>query len=246
MTYRIFAEPSPGVIAHTAASRVLATDENLANFIEVAFDELLPAASRMVDAMERWPRSHEPNEAGFNIANATQDSMFAVMDKDPARARRFAGSMRHFLDTPAFSPNHLSEGFEWATVEKLVDVGGNSGAIAVELARKFPHLRCVVQDLPGTIETARVPTDVSERVSLMAHDFFVEQPVCDADVYLIRWVLHDWSDLYVAKILRAIVPAMKKDAKLIMNDSCLPEPGTMSFYDQRFLRYEHLLSPLNF
>ena len=236
MTYRIFSEPAPGVVAHTAASRVLATDPNLVGNLQFALDEMGPAASRMVDAMERWPHSQETNETGFNLAYGTNDAFFASVGKNPVRASKLAAAMRSFLDTPPFAPHHLAQGFEWAGVEKMVDVGGSGGAVAVELARHFPRLHCVVQDLPLSMETAHIPEDVKDRVCLMPHDFFTEQLVHDADVYLLRRVLHDWSDLYCVKIIRALIPAMKKGARIVINDSLLPEYGAMSLFDQRFLR----------
>ncbi|KAF4611323.1 hypothetical protein G7Y89_g15690 [Cudoniella acicularis] len=70
MTYRVFSEKSPGVVAHTATSRLLVENPSLRGWITNTLDELLPAASRMVDAMERWPGSQEPNHTGWNLAHA--------------------------------------------------------------------------------------------------------------------------------------------------------------------------------
>ena len=36
----------------------------------------------------------------------------------------------------------------------VVDVGGGVGTVANRIVKKHPHLRVVVQDLPGTIEEA--------------------------------------------------------------------------------------------
>jgi hypothetical protein len=225
------------MVAHTAASHLLATSPNLSNFIEIALDELLPSASRMINAMHKWPNSQEPNEAGFNIANNTSDPIFEVMNRDPARATRFAGSMRGFLESPAFSPRHLVEGYEWGSVEKVVDVGGSGGSIATELVKEYKNLKCVVEDLPQTLDTASIPEGIKERVELVPHDIFEQQLVLDADIYLIRFVLHDWSDKYAARILKGLVPALESgNGKIVINDTCLPDWGTMSLFDQRFLR----------
>ena len=243
MTYRIFSEPSPGVVAHTASSQVLATDENLIGQLQFSFDELWPAASRMVDAMERWPQSEEPNQSGFNVANATEDWCFRFFDKYPARADKLARAMCSFMDTPPFSTRYLVEGIDWMKVKKVVDVGGSGGSVCIDLAREFSHLRCIVQDLRQALGTASLPSEFKERMSLMEHDFFSEQPVQDADVYLLRRILHDWSDTYAAKILRALIPALQKDARIIINDSILPEHGVMSLYDQRLLRWAKSMVP---
>jgi hypothetical protein len=38
-------------------------------------------------------------------------------------------------------------------------------------------------------------------MKITAHDFFNPQPILDASVFLLRVVLHDWSDSFARKIL---------------------------------------------
>ena len=59
----------------------------------------------------------------------------------------------------------------------------------------------------------------------MAHDFFTEQPVKEANFYLLRQILHDWSDKYAVKILRSLLSAMGKDSAIIVMEQVLPDPG---------------------
>jgi len=54
-----------------------------------------------------------------------------------------------------------------------------------------------------------------------------------ADVYMIRNVLHDWSDKYAAKILGNLILSLKKGARVLVCDRCLPEPGSLSPYQAR-------------
>ena len=70
----------------------------------------------------------------------------------------------------------------------------------------------------------------------MSHDFFTQQPVKNADVYLIRWCLHNWSDEYSIKILRALIPALKPGARVLVNDGVLPEPNTIDPWDEKIMR----------
>lgn len=171
-TDRIFYEPEPGIVGHTAASRLLASSPELCNFILIAFNELLPSAVQMAKAMERWPGSNQPNHAGFNIAHNTTDPMFTVFDKDPERAARFASSMSGFSDLPYYSPLYLINGYDWSSARKVVDVGGGDGRIARELVEHFDELQVIVQDLPRTIDGAAPPS--TNRIALSAHDFFQE------------------------------------------------------------------------
>jgi hypothetical protein len=61
----------------------------------------------------------------------------------------------------------------------------------------------------------------------MPHDFLKEQPVQNVDVWLFRWILHNWSDKYCSKILRNLIPALKPGARVILCDNVLPEPGSL-------------------
>ncbi|OAX79641.1 hypothetical protein ACJ72_06036 [Emergomyces africanus] len=99
----------------------------------------------------------------------------------------------------------------------VVDLGGSAGHDAVVLARNFPDLNIIVQDLPKVkpVFEAELPSDVKTRVSFIAHNFFQPQPV-EADIYIIKLILHDWPDLEAAKILRALVPALKPGARVIL------------------------------
>ena len=186
------------------------------------------------------PCSVLTNQKGFSIANKTTDGFFDDLTKHPSRAARFANAMSLFSSADGFEPRHLLNAFSWASLGAgvVVDVGGSHGSISIALARSFPSLRCVVQDLPETVAKGKseIPPDVLDRVDFMTHDFFTDQPIHGADVYLLRWVLHDWSDKYCIKILRCLIPAMKTGARILVNDFCLPEPGTVSLLQERSLR----------
>lgn len=62
IAHRIFQEPKPGVISHSAASRQIADDPRLASWVGSNVDDMWPAAERVVDALVRWPQLDEPNQ----------------------------------------------------------------------------------------------------------------------------------------------------------------------------------------
>jgi hypothetical protein len=101
-------------------------------------------------------------------------------------------------------------------------VGGSSGHEAVALAQNFRNLNIVVQDLP-TVEQAfhaYVPVELKSQVTFQAHDFFNPQPIV-ADVYFLKGILHDWPDKYAIKVLRALLPALRHGARVILCETCL-------------------------
>ena len=136
--------------------------------------------------------------------------------------------------------NHLIDNYDFGSIGAgtIVDVGGSHGQVSIALAEKYPDVKCIVQDLPDTIAglEAQTPDHLKGRVSGMEYDFLTPQPVKDADIYLFRWILHDWSDKYCVNILRSLVPALKKGAKILINDICIPQPGQLGIAQDRALR----------
>ncbi len=59
----IFQETKEGMVAHTAASKMLATNPLMSQYMDMAASEIFPAAMRLTDAMQKWPGSEEPNQA---------------------------------------------------------------------------------------------------------------------------------------------------------------------------------------
>ncbi|OTA60671.1 S-adenosyl-L-methionine-dependent methyltransferase [Hypoxylon sp. EC38] len=203
MTQHIFHEPRPEVAAHTAASRLLVEDKGLYNWLRFSTDDLWHAAYHTGDAMAKYP-GH--------------------------RAERFVAAMRFFTERLGLEPHHVVNNYPWNEIREdgtIVDIGGSHGIICIELARRFEGLQFVVQDLdePVIREAERQrPVELVDRVKYMVHDFFTEQPINGADIYFLRAVLHNWSDKYAVKILRNLIPALKPGAKIILNETVIPEP----------------------
>lgn len=62
MTKHIFKEARKGVVAHTAASRLLAENAEIHDWVGASTDELWQAASQTVNALVKYPGSQEPNQ----------------------------------------------------------------------------------------------------------------------------------------------------------------------------------------
>ena len=80
---------------------------------------------------------------------------------------------------------------------KVVDVGGGRGHASVRIAEKVPGIELIVQDDEAIVRAGQnegVPAEVKDRIQFMPYDFYNVQPVKGADVYLLRFVLHDHPD----------------------------------------------------
>lgn len=62
IAFRIFQEPQPGTIAHSAASRLIAEEEAVADWVGANVDDMWPSAQRLVDALTKWPAADEPDQ----------------------------------------------------------------------------------------------------------------------------------------------------------------------------------------
>ncbi|EUC41662.1 hypothetical protein COCMIDRAFT_8664 [Bipolaris oryzae ATCC 44560] len=236
IAYRVFQEPRPGVLKHSAASRQISDDTRAAGWVAANVDEMWPAAKKLVDALEKWPEAAEPNHTGFSLGHGTDLSFYQALASDPERARRFGEGMSFFTTGEGFSLRHLTDGYSWNSIASgtVVDMGGSHGDAAFALTRRYPNLHLVVQDLPEVIANSKEQEGLN--VKFMAHNFFEQQPVKDADVYYYRWTLHNWSDKYCLKALRALTPALKKGARLLIVDTVMPPPGTLPNNLERKLR----------
>ncbi|RAL07811.1 S-adenosyl-L-methionine-dependent methyltransferase [Aspergillus homomorphus CBS 101889] len=238
MTMRVFREPRKGFVGHTPRSMAM-RDGDMARFMEFAMEELTPGVLSAAKACEKWPQSGEPNHTGFSLSQNTDLSLYETLAKDPVRAARMANAMHVWATSGSYPASRVVNEYDWGRLGAgtVVDVGGSRGHVAVAIASRFPSLKFMVQDLPSTIAGAEadLPPQLADRVSFMAHNFFQEQPVV-ASAYFFRWIFHNWSDNYCIKILRALIPALRPGALLIVNEICMPEPGEIPVWRERLAR----------
>lgn len=248
---RIFKEPSPGRIAHSAASRLLATDDLIFDWLGAGVDVLLPRMY-LGRAMMKFPNMDEANRSAASLTFPSKQegeylSFYQYVGQDPERAKVFGRGMSSFQTGDGYAAKHVVEGFDWGSLPSgstVVDVGGSHGDIDVAIARKYPGLKFVVQDLPETIASAaeakRTIQDEGLNIEFVVHDFLTSQTVTGVQVFLLRWILHNWPDKYCVKILRALVPAMEKGSKVLVVDAVMPDLGTLENVVERDLRYSDL------
>ncbi|KAI3337281.1 S-adenosyl-L-methionine-dependent methyltransferase [Xylariaceae sp. AK1471] len=213
ITMRIFCEPKPGLVAHTKASKMLVNPVTR-DWLSVGTEEIWPAALK-----------------GFALANHCSESIYDILGKSPERAARFANAMSVYATGPGYHPRHTVDHFDWTSLGQVqvVDIGGARGHIAVHPARRYSSLNLVIQDIEQVVQGAEsgIPDELRDRVTFSAHDMFAPQLI-QADVYYFRWTLHNWSDKNCIRILRAQLPALKPGVRIIIQDTCMPELGTMA------------------
>ncbi|KAH7122653.1 S-adenosyl-L-methionine-dependent methyltransferase [Dendryphion nanum] len=248
-SYGLFQQPEKGVYAHTASTAAILSVPFLAPAIRTTLDTMWRSTPFIVDALIKYPGSQENNETPFSLSRKTNLGLFETLATDREMATDFAGAMSFLSGAPHMNAEHAVNGYDWSqhASSTIVDVGGSHGAIGFKLVEKWPSMKIIVQDRPEVVDTA--PKDhklvESGQVSFQVHDFFKPQPVKDADVYFLRQILHDWSDKYAIGILKALIPALKKGARIIINDQIPPEEGVLTPRQERpTLCYDMIMKQL--
>lgn len=117
-----------------------------------------------------------------------------------------------------------------AHIRHLCDVGGGRGHLLCHLLQSYPHLTGEVLELPHVVEEAGdLPEQmgVEDRLTFTAGDMFEAVP--EADGYLMKYVLMDWSDGECVEILENIGEAAGPDVPVFIAEEVVPGPATPHF-----------------
>ncbi|KAJ6597934.1 S-adenosyl-L-methionine-dependent methyltransferase [Mycena sp. CBHHK59/15] len=187
--HHIFREVSLGVFTNNRISSTL----NKGKPSSILFSKLIGSSGVAVLSRVYLTDSLlNPSEKRlpYNLACATDEPLFTWMQhpENHYNLSRFAVAMQGTAATEP--PELIFQGmFRLSLLRSrgvLVDVGGGIGHSSLLIAKKYPGLRVVNQELgPPSI-----------------HDFFTPQPVKNAVLFLLRYILHNWLDVQVGTILK--------------------------------------------
>lgn len=223
-------------VSHSSRSAALAKSSGLRALVSTIIDDAGAPMLAMNRALEHHSRgkptlTKEISETAFALyqkggCTGNYETSWDFIENDGEgeqkgwRQRNFVEFMRYIKDIFHLEST-LAESFDWNALgdATIVDLGGSGGHDSFSLAQRFPSLNIIVEDLPHA-ESAfdqHCPDALKSRVSFRAHDFFNPQPV-NADIFLIKLILHDWPDEECVKILKALVPALRPGAKVFFLD----------------------------
>lgn len=167
---------------------------------------------------------------------ALGSGLFEHFEAHPGEGTLFSAAMASA--TAAWAPS-VAACIDLQGVSRIADIGGANGSLVQLLLHADPILRGLVLDRPEVIpraaeEAARNGLD--QRLDTLAGDFFNGVP--EADLYLLKFILHDWDDESCVKILRNCRTAMRPRARvaiveMVIDAAC--EPGLAELQDLNML-----------
>jgi spermidine synthase len=113
--------------------------------------------------------------------------------------------------------------YDFADFERVVDVGGGQGGLLAEILKAYPSLKGTLYDLPQVVRDPAYLTAAGlvDRCEIVGGDFFESLPR-GGDAYILKRILHDWSDQRCLEILRHCREAMDEKARILVVDAVLP------------------------
>ncbi|KAG5641680.1 hypothetical protein DXG03_004444 [Asterophora parasitica] len=242
--HHVYRELQPDVFANTRISSMLDTlkpsqeiidhpetkHENTPGLAALAghhLDETFKASAYAWENLSDplTSKSGDPTAAPVSRAYRTKETYWEINAREEHRSRRFNIGMQ---GVQALQPADAILGaYDWKDLSAgsvVVDVGGGVGTSSLVLAREFPDFEFVIQDLSVVIEDAqKVWKDLpNAKVTLEVQDFFKPQPERNVSVFLLKQILHDWSDEYCIKILAQLRAIARPDTKLLLVESIVP------------------------
>jgi predicted O-methyltransferase YrrM len=119
----------------------------------------------------------------------------------------------------------LAEKFDFSKYKTLCDVGGATGLLCIEVAKKHPHLRCTSFDLPPVEAIARkhiAAAGLADRIGTAAGDFF-KDPLPKADVITMGMILHDWNLEKKMHLIRSACNSLPPGGALIAIEALIDD-----------------------
>ncbi len=116
--------------------------------------------------------------------------------------------------------------YDFGAVQRIVDVGGGNGALLAEILRAHPNTRAVLFEQPQVAADARVfleAAGVADRCDIVGGDFFENVP--EADILILKSIIHDWDDAAAVAILRVCRRAIASQGKLLIIERVVAPPN---------------------
>jgi hypothetical protein len=118
---------------------------------------------------------------------------------------------------------------DFSKSRNVIDIGGGDGMFLAKLLAAYPSLRGTLFDQQHVTSKAAVSLEalgLSGRCQATAGNFFVKVPE-GGDVYLLKWILHDWDDTTAIGILQSCRRAMKPSSRLLVVEHVVGLPNAL-------------------
>lgn len=187
----------------------------LAGYILYSKDALYPMWGHLDDAMrEGTPR--------WNQTFAVDGGIFSGFFRTPQAKHEFLLGMHGFgqISSPA-----VVRVFNLGRFQRLVDLGGATGHLAIAACERYGSMRGVVFDLAEAVAEAGphiAASSAADRLETVTGDFFADA-LPSADLYALGRIIHDWGDEKIGLLLRKIHASLPPGGGILLAETLLDD-----------------------
>jgi len=178
--------------------------------------------------------SVKTGEAGFQKAVGL--TVFEYLTKDAEEGKIFD---RMMTDIHGDETEPMVKNYDFSAFKKVVDVGGGNGSVIRAILSKNPGVKGVIFDLPVVINrTKENLTQMGVNNCELAAGSFFESVPAGGDAYIMRHILHDWTDEESITILANCKKAMNAGGKVLVVEAVIPkgnDPNPFKWLDLSML-----------
>jgi O-methyltransferase domain/Dimerisation domain len=149
--------------------------------------------------------------------------VFEYIAERPVESQTFARAMKRAI---TFVTDEVARVLDTRSATVVADIGGAGGSLLHAVLQANPALRGIVFDLPNIAEIAKgaaAEVGLQQRLTVLGGDFFEGVPA--ADLYLLRYILHDWDDVACIRILQNCRRAMLPCGRVAVIEQLLGDIG---------------------
>ncbi|XP_027809907.2 acetylserotonin O-methyltransferase [Marmota flaviventris] len=149
--------------------------------------------------------------------------LFSAIYRSPAERLQFTRGLQEIWSVDG---RRVLTAFDLSPFHRICDLGGGAGALAQECACVYPGCHVTVLEVPEVVQTARahLPLQTEGQVGFREGDFF-EDPLPEADLYILARVLHDWSDEKCSRLLARVHHACRPGGGVLVVERVLDADG---------------------
>ncbi|MBM3513289.1 MAG: SAM-dependent methyltransferase [Alphaproteobacteria bacterium] len=212
----VFAEDDAGRFSNNPASALLRPDVpgSMHAWLRTAWQD------RTWDTYRKLPETIRTGAPAFELAHG--EAFFDYLAARPEVSALFDAAMARQSGP---ENDAVVKAYPFGEAGVVVDVGGGRGGFMTAILNAHPHLRGILFDQAHVLAQPNQVRDagLAARCEFVTGDFFTAVPK-GGDVYLLKRILHDWSDADAARILKACAAAAGPSGKVVTIDAVL-KPG---------------------
>ncbi len=215
-TVGVFEEHDGRQFGHTDMSRTLRTDHPTRTRAAVQ----MLGSDGMYRALGAMNVSVQTGGTAWEAAMG--EPIFDWLTHEPAAAALFNDAM---IGIHGGEPPAVAAAYPFAGT--VIDVGGGSGNMIVNVLRRHPDARGVTYDMPHVVAEAQRRFEaegLADRARVEGGSFFDGVPA-GGDLYLLSHIIHDWDEARCVRILEHCRAAKAPGDKVLLVEMVVTPPN---------------------